>query len=329
MVEELVSRFRPALIVILLWCASMPAAAQDHSTGDWESSETSLQCEPKCRSGFQCNHGECVPLCTPECGAGFMCTSGGVCVRSAPPPPRQTPPPEGELITDLDGCMPDCRSGYVCVQRQCVSACNPLCPEGQVCTADGQCIAGSEPEEQAAPARDPSLDSIVNVHFDVLGMLQFGLTPTVEFGKRIAGYARLRLPNTGLMSYVLVPRGDAEFHWGLGGAVGVHFFSSREATMRGVFGGLGFEYLFMRTREEQKHYAAYGTHALIPQLDLGYRWGFGSFLLGMGGRIGLSIPAGKYDKGLGKNGCRLADSCEEERDLLFTAGLFLDLGWFL
>jgi hypothetical protein len=322
-------------LVALLSCfTAFASRAQDNGASDWDTSDSRMQCEPECRSGYHCVQGECSPVCQPECGPGYLCTAGGACVRAkpAPAPTPQAPAIAPVQSSDPNQCLPACRASFVCLQGQCVSACNPLCAEGEYCTESGECVPGSPPSEQtseAEPARDPSADSVVNVHFDALGLLQFGLTPTVEFGKRFSGYARLRLSNTGLLNYVLLPRDDMELHWGLGGAIGMHFFSSREANMRGVFGGPALEYAFTRMRDESRRNAAYGTHSLVPQLDLGYRWAFGSLLLGLGGRIGLAIPVAAYDKPLGKNGCSGKDACAEDRDLLFMGSVFLDLGWFL
>jgi hypothetical protein len=38
-------------------------------------------------------------------------------------------------------CRPSCRSGYTCIAGRCVSACNPPCDAGEVCTKAGQCEA--------------------------------------------------------------------------------------------------------------------------------------------------------------------------------------------
>jgi hypothetical protein len=38
-------------------------------------------------------------------------------------------------------CFPQCRSGYLCHEGQCLSACNPPCDAGQACTAAGECAA--------------------------------------------------------------------------------------------------------------------------------------------------------------------------------------------
>lgn len=42
-------------------------------------------------------------------------------------------------------CFPECREGYVCSQRnECVSACNPVCPAGEMCWG-GNCVAEAAP----------------------------------------------------------------------------------------------------------------------------------------------------------------------------------------
>ncbi len=38
-------------------------------------------------------------------------------------------------------CAPPCRSGYVCLDAVCVSACNPRCAEGERCDSNGECVA--------------------------------------------------------------------------------------------------------------------------------------------------------------------------------------------
>ena len=38
-------------------------------------------------------------------------------------------------------CVPACRSGFVCVEGRCVSACNPPCLSTETCTSSGACTA--------------------------------------------------------------------------------------------------------------------------------------------------------------------------------------------
>jgi hypothetical protein len=42
-------------------------------------------------------------------------------------------------------CVPQCRSGFMCHGGLCVSKCNPPCAEGQMCTAEGECMAAVAP----------------------------------------------------------------------------------------------------------------------------------------------------------------------------------------
>lgn len=50
-------------------------------------------------------------------------------------------------------CVPSCRSGFVCVQGACVSACNPPCDANRICAASGECIPTAPPP---APAGYPA-----------------------------------------------------------------------------------------------------------------------------------------------------------------------------
>jgi hypothetical protein len=86
---------------------------------------------------------------------------------------------------------------------------------------------------------------------------------------------------------------------------------------------------FVKTRDLTRDFAEYGTHALVPQFDFGSRWAFDAFLLGLGARVGLSVPVSTFANPIGPSGCRRVDSCDPYQDLMFVAGVFLDLGWYL
>jgi hypothetical protein len=61
-----------------------------------------------------------------------------------PPPSYQSPDaPPATAPAPAAGCIPECRSGFVCLEGQCVSACNPPCGAGQRCTAQRECVADS------------------------------------------------------------------------------------------------------------------------------------------------------------------------------------------
>ncbi len=44
-----------------------------------------------------------------------------------------------EYIVAEGECFPPCRSGYLCHNGDCISKCNPPCPEDMVCCDDGEC----------------------------------------------------------------------------------------------------------------------------------------------------------------------------------------------
>ncbi len=51
-----------------------------------------------------------------------------------------TPDPNAGGEGHGDGtCVPDCEAGFACYHGQCISRCNPACPQNQVCGSDAQC----------------------------------------------------------------------------------------------------------------------------------------------------------------------------------------------
>lgn len=76
--------------------------------------------------------------------------SGDAPASSTPPGPEVPAPSPGAAPTDPTSvspseCVPACRTGYVCVQNQCVSACNPPCVDGETCVGQGQCVTACNP----------------------------------------------------------------------------------------------------------------------------------------------------------------------------------------
>lgn len=65
----------------------------------------------------------------------------------------QTPPP----VVSQSTCLPGCRSGYICIASRCLSACNPPCDGGEVCTKEGQCQSKpvSEPAKPVSAKQAP------------------------------------------------------------------------------------------------------------------------------------------------------------------------------
>jgi hypothetical protein len=314
-------------LIALCLAAPLALSAQDASYEDWQQSD--LRCVPACRSGHSCQRGECVPTCSPACGSGFVCGEGGACVRATPKPTWREPA--------ANSCTPDCRSGFTCLTGRCVSLCNPVCSVGERCTEQGECVGAFEPEPPApprtaaaAPSADPSERAIVNLHADALGALQFGVTPTVEVGETVSGYLRLRAVNSGLLSYFALGRdAEDELRWGAGAALGMHVFFGERGNMRGFYLGGAVEYAYLETRDSQRDFATYRTHALIPQLDAGYRWAFGGLLVGVAARFGLAIPVHNRARPFTDRGCAFESSCQRAYDVAFIPGIAVDLGWFI
>lgn len=321
----------------LVTLVAAASGARESGTSDWERPNNS--CEPACRNGYECRRGECTPVCSPACPEGLLCSADGGCVSAAQrvPPGRsvrasRTPEP-------ANSCEPSCRAGFACKQSRCVSLCNPLCPADEMCTVDGECISAhvadhsdsdSESGASREVPRDPSAHALVNVHADVAGLLQFGLTPTIEAGETLSGYLRLRFVNTGLASYFLLGRdADDDLRFGAGAALGFHWFSAKDGNMRGLYGGAALEYAFVETSDDSVDFARYRTHALIPQIDFGHRWAWGSFLIGVSAKLALAIPVSHRASGIGPTPCARPDSCREDLSVSVIPGLGVDLGWFL
>jgi hypothetical protein len=244
-------------------------------------------------------------------------------------------------------CVPDCRGGFVCVSGACVSACNPSCPAGQHCTLTRSC----DPDVAPAPANLPppaSADIVLvppstarpeeprgaDTHFaayaNVLGFLQFGVVPAIEVGGRNFGLsARLRVMQTGVLSHLLLadPTDDEVFASGLGFGGHARYYSGRGGNMRAFYFGGGLEYLSTRIEDTTSDREAYVTSLLVPQIELGYRWVWGNFLLDVGGAAGYSLitSAETEDQSDGEHR-RLYDN---ESENTFYAMAVLNLGFCL
>jgi len=251
----------------------------------------------------------------------------------------QAPEPAAE-------CVPGCRSGYVCVDGSCVSACNPPCGEGERCVGAGVC----EPEKPAAPTAPPPLgaapaapevsappaqeNSNTTIHMNVLGALQFGLIPRLETGGASGSVLfGVHFFYAGLANYLIVPAQteDDYFVLGFGANVGGRVYVTNAGIQEGVYLGALLEYAYYVTEDDSDDLARYTTHFLIPVGELGYKWVFDSgFVLGFGLQAGAAVPVAASDEPTQQEiGCRYADSCLEERDVFPYGALTLDLGFSL
>jgi len=73
------------------------------------------------------------------------------------PPPTAAPgvaPAAGPSEPSAATCFPACREGFFCRGAECVSLCNPPCPEGQACVEGRRCEVPL-PGSVAAPVYEP------------------------------------------------------------------------------------------------------------------------------------------------------------------------------
>ncbi len=122
---------------------------------------------------------------TPAQGAGTSTapvTPPPAADASAPPPSAAEPiralgPAAGGADVAVSTCTPTCRSSFMCVSGQCVSACNPICGAGERCTAQGECVPTSPSTLsffEHIPPKPPVLESGVHQHDGFLFRVALG-----------------------------------------------------------------------------------------------------------------------------------------------------------
>jgi len=170
----------------------------------------------------------------------------------------------------------------------------------------------------------------MNFHFNTLGVLQFGLDPSFEWGRRTTFVVNARLLNTGVLPYVLTAAESSHdsFSYGFGLGIGVRHYPMSDA-QSGFYVGAGLEYMFGKSQDNVDDMAAYSSHYLIPYGTFGYRWWFGSVLLGLGLLGGVAHPIAASAEPIGPSGCRYSDSCRNDAATFPFTMLTLDLGWAL
>lgn len=239
-------------------------------------------------------------------------------------------------VAQEPGCRNDmdCKGARVCEAGRCVDPA-PRADPGPAPAPAPASTAVPPPASPPAAAGMPTADaplSRTNFHFSVLGLLQFGLAPELEFGGATSFFVRARFFNTGLLSYYAIPSSNDKLNWGFGAGIGFRFYPLGNGSMRGFQVGGVLEWAYTSTTDDHSDYAQYLTHSLIPALDVGYRWVFGKFLIGVGITGGTSLPIAHEDVPVASAsgpGCRYSDSCQGNRNLVPFGMLNVDLGWFL
>jgi len=86
------------------------------------------------------------PTGAPASAAPATATNGG----GAAPATSSAAPMSSAAISSVPAaraCLPECRSGFVCREGECVSACNPGCSENETCNAKRECVPRAESSE--------------------------------------------------------------------------------------------------------------------------------------------------------------------------------------
>lgn len=134
---------------------------------------------------------------------------------------------------------------------------------------------------------------------------------------------------TGLLSHLVLADSSEheEFTSGVGLAAIARYYSGVGGNMRGFYVGGGLEWLTDRIEDKTGDREAYVTTVLIPQVDIGYRWVWGRFLMDLGAGAGYALvqSATTEDLSGGKDPYLYPNHAE---DKFYVIGV-LNLGFFL
>ena len=149
-------------------------------------------------------------------------------------------------------------------------------------------------------------------HANVLGVLQFGVTPTIEWGTLSTILLRGRLMNTGVLSYAVAAAEDEDFVFGLG-VSGLWRRYLGKIPQSGPYFGAGAELMYTQSQYGDE---TYSTLFLVPQLEGGLRWNHDTYFTAAGAFMGVAIPiqSSGYDA--------------EDAHTYVTGGLSWDIGWY-
>ena len=206
----------------------------------------------------------------------------------------------------------DCKGDRICVQSVC-SAAN-MAPKNIVSRPSSDPDEELVDEEGQASAKGESRTAF---HTNLLGLLQYGLTPSLEMGGAQTVLIRSRILNTGYLPYLLAEGEGTIFNFGLGAGLQLrNYFGT--TSQRGPYFGVGIEVIYTKTTlDSENNPEEYKTYSLVPQIELGFRWDFPGYLLGVGAFLGAQMPVKATGHDL------------DNLDTMVAAGLIVDLGWYL
>lgn len=147
-------------------------------------------------------------------------------------------------------------------------------------------------------------------HVNVLGLLQTGLAPTIEWGENSTFLLRARLMNSGALSYLIAAESGEDFLFGLGVSGQWRTYLGKGVQTGPYFGG-GAELMYTNSEDE---YGVYETYYLVPQFEGGVRWDSDGYFSAVGAFMGAALPvsSGGYS--------------DEEAESIIVGGLSWDVG---
>lgn len=203
----------------------------------------------------------------------------------------------------------DCKGDRICVfkdsqQGQCQAPDSDKSWHGYDTPSLSVSDVSSVPSQQSAQN-----ESLQNFHLNLLGLLQFGLTPSIEWGSDTTFLLRARLLNTGLLSYIVAAADGGELAFGIGTSFQVRKYLSKR-TQQGPYLGAGLELMYTNNESDKN----YETYFVVPQVEGGFRWLSEGYFTGFGIFAGTAIPVKTIGYTEGEN--------------LITGGLIWDMGWY-
>lgn len=138
------------------------------------------------------------------------------------------------------------------------------------------------------------------LYADPLGVLQLGATVGAEYGRSWAGHLRLRIPmslDIGNFRRGADYRITRDLTSGFAGGLGLRYYFGGEG-LRGFYVGGGaeleyavwdvYDYRVEGSSLSWDEYSGDSLHLML-KVEVGYRWVWGSFLLGVGGSFGRGV----------------------------------------
>ena len=202
----------------------------------------------------------------------------------------------------------DCKGDRICVfsdaqQGQCQE------PASNKSMHNSDTPSHSASNASSTDSQSITNESLQNFHLNLLGLLQFGLTPTIEWGTDTTFLLRARLLNTGVLSYIVAAADGGELAFGIGTSFQVRKYLSKR-TQQGPYLGAGLELMYTNNESDK----SYETYFVVPQVEGGFRWLSDGYFTGFGIFAGTAIPV----KTVGYT----------EGETLITGGLIWDMGWY-